>query len=158
MSFSIIAAVGKNLELGKDGDLVFHLKKDMKYFKETTLGFPVIMGGNTFRSLGRPLPGRENVVLSRGDDFPEGVVVCHSLEEIVEKYGDKDAFIIGGGKIYEMFLSIAEKLYLTEVNASAEADVFFPEFDKSKYSREVVGSDSEDGLDFDFVVYTKEEL
>ena len=158
MSFSIIAAVGKNLELGKDGDLVFHLKEDMKYFKKTTLSFPVIMGGNTFRSLGRPLPGRENVVLSRGDDFPEGVIVCHSLDEIVEKYGDKDAFIIGGGKIYEMFLPLSKKLYLTEVDASADADVFFPDFDKSAYKREVVGSGSEDGLDFEFVVYTKEEL
>ena len=158
MSFSIIAAVGKNLELGKDGDLVFHLKEDMKYFRKTTLGFPVIMGGNTFRSLGRPLPGRENVVLSRGEDFPDGVVVCHSLEEIIEKYGKKDAFIIGGGKIYEMFLPLSEKLYLTEANASADADVYFPEFNKNTYTRDVVGSGSEDGLDFEFVVYTKEEL
>lgn len=158
MSFSIIAAVGKNLELGKDGDLCFHLHEDMKYFRETTKGHPVIMGGNTFRSLRSPLPGRKNIVLSRGDDFPEGVEVCHSLEEIIEKYSNEDTFVIGGAKIYEMFLPYSDKLYLTEIDASADADVYFPNFNKSEYSREVLGQKNEDGIDFEFVVYTKEGL
>jgi dihydrofolate reductase len=157
MSFSIIAAVGKNNELGKDGDLCFHLKSDMRYFKETTSGHVVIMGGNTFRSLKKPLPNRVNVVLSRGEDFPEGVEVCHSIDEIIEKYGKSDAFVIGGGKIYEMFLPYTDKLYLTEVDASSEADTYFPTFDKSAFSREVVKSESEDGINFTFAVYSRKE-
>lgn len=158
MSFSIIAAVGENLELGKDGDLVFHLHEDMKYFRETTKGHPVIMGGNTFRSLKKPLPGRKNIVLSSGNDFPEGVEVYHSLDEILEEYKDEDTFVIGGGKIYEMFLPYADKLYLTEIKKSVEADIFFPVFDKNSYSKKVIDTKTEDGIVFDFVIYTKEGL
>lgn len=157
MAFSMIAAVGKNLELGKNGDLCFHLKKDMNFFKETTKGHPVIMGGNTFRSLKKPLPGRTNIVLSRSEDFPDGVEVYHSKDEIVAKYKDSDAFIIGGAKIYEMFLPDSKKIYLTEIDASTEADVYFPEFDKTNYDRKIIDSDAENGINFEFVVYTKKE-
>ncbi len=157
MAFSMIAAVGKDLELGKNGDLCFHLKKDMNFFKETTKGHPVIMGGNTFRSLRKPLPGRANIVLSHSDDFPEGVEVYHSKDEIIAKYQDADAFVIGGAKIYEMFLPDSDRIYLTEIDANADADVYFPEFNKNDYNREVIGSDTEDNINFEFVVYTKKE-
>jgi hypothetical protein len=93
--FKIIACVGKNLELGRKNDLVFHIPEDMKYFRETTTGKPVIMGGNTFRSLPGALKGRRNVVLSRSDDFPAEVEVFHSLEDILAKFKDEDeAFVI----------------------------------------------------------------
>lgn len=156
--FKIIACVGKNLELGRKNDLVFHIPEDMKYFRETTTGKPVIMGGNTFRSLPGALKGRRNVVLSRSDDFPAEVEVFHSLEDILAEFKDEDeAFVIGGASIYQMFLPYARELYLTEVDSEVEADVFFPEFDKSKYTRKVVGNGSHEGLDFEFVVYTKKE-
>lgn len=158
MSFSIIACVGKNLELGRKNDLVFRISEDMRYFRKATDGKTVIMGGNTFRSLPGALKGRRNVVLSRSDDFPAEVEVFHSLDDILAEFSkDSEVFVIGGASIYQMFLPYAEKLYLTEVDASAEADVFFPEFNKSDYNREVVGSGSEKGLNFEFVVYTKKE-
>ncbi len=156
--FKIIACVGKNLELGRKNDLVFHIPEDMKYFRETTTGKPVIMGGNTFRSLPGALKGRRNVVLSRSDDFPAEVEVSHSLEDILAEFKDEDeVFVIGGASIYQMFLPYAKKLYLTEVDSEVEADVFFPEFNKSEYERKVVKKSSDNGLDFEFVVYTKKE-
>lgn len=156
--FKIIACVGKNLELGRKNDLVFHVSEDMKYFRTVTKGKPVIMGGNTFRSLPGALKGRRNVVLSRSDDFPTEVEIFHSLEDILAEFKDEDeVFVIGGASIYQMFLPYAKELYLTEVDSEAEADVFFPEFDKTEYTREVVKKSSENGLDFEFVVYTKKE-
>ena len=144
MSFSIIAAVGRNMELGKKGQLCFRLPEDMKYFKQTTLDHPVIMGGNTFRSLKAPLPGRTNVVLSRSDDFPEDVVVIHSLMEAINEFS----------------LPFCDKIYLTEIDAfDKEADVFFPKFDQGNYEKTVVssGKSKNHGIPYDMVVYTKKE-
>ncbi|MBQ6486147.1 dihydrofolate reductase [Candidatus Saccharibacteria bacterium] len=162
MSFSIIAAVGRNMELGKKGQLCFRLPEDMKYFKQTTLDHPVIMGGNTFRSLKAPLPGRTNVVLSRSDDFPEDVVVIHSLMEAINEFSrlEDEVFVIGGGAIYEMFLPFCDKIYLTEIDAfDKEADVFFPKFDQGNYEKTVVssGKSKNHGIPYDMVVYTKKE-
>lgn len=159
MSFSIIAAVGKNRELGKDGKLVFRLPSDLAFFKETTLGHPVLMGLNTFKSLPKVLPGRKNYVLTRSADFeaPEGVEIVRDLDKFVADFQNspEEVFVIGGGMVYAQMLEYADKLYLTEVDAEAEADTFFPEFDKTKYNRVELGAGEENGLKFTFTRYDK---
>ena len=160
MSFSIIAAVGKNLELGFRGGLIFHIPEDMKFFRETTTGHPVVMGRKTFFSIGRALPGRTNIVVTRGSsDLPEGIEVVNDVEKFIEEFRDSDEeiFVIGGGEIYRKFLPFANKLYLTEVEAEAEADTFFPEFSRENYTQEILGAGEYDGLKYRFAKYTRQE-
>lgn len=171
---SIIAAVGKGLELGYKGDLVWRLPEDLKYFKEVTKGHTVLMGYNTFMSLPKLLPGRKHVVLTRepeklatladekgffGKEKPE-VIGITELFEFVDKYKgtEGELFIIGGGSVYKQLIDTADKLYLTEISADfPEADVYFPSFDKSDFRREVVkkGRDEKYDLSYSFVVYTR---
>ena len=155
--FSLIAAVGKNLELGKNGKLIFHIKEDMKFFKETTKRHKVVMGRKTWESLPGKLPGRENIVISRHEvDGADEVV--HNLEEFIRKNKDIDEeiFIIGGGQVYVEFLPYAKNIYLTEVDAAeSRADAFFPEFDKNEYKREIIKEGQEDDLVYTFVKYVK---
>lgn len=155
--FSIIACIGKNRELGHDNELVFHIKEDMQFFRETTSGHPVVMGRKTWDSLPGKLKNRENIVISRHDfEGPDRII--HDPEEFIKchKDIDKEFFIIGGGSIYEAFLPYAKHLYLTEVDAEApNANVFFPKFDKSKYSRKVIKKGKDHDLTFTIVQYTK---
>ena len=159
MSFSLIAAVGQNNELGKKGDLVFHIPGDLKYFKKVTMGHPVFMGLNTWRSLPGKLPGRDHYVLTYDPaDVPEGITPVTDLDAFVTEHEDSDEelFVIGGGMVYKQMLPHCEKLYLTEVHASdPDADTFFPDFDKTKYTRTVVDKGSDNNLDYDFVLYTR---
>lgn len=148
MSFSIIAAIGKNRELGKKGGLVFQIPGDLNFFKQTTLGFPVVMGRTTFLSLPKMLPGRKHYVLSPDEEptFPKEVTVLNDLQGFIHNHKDdeQEYFIIGGGSIYQQFLPYCEKLYLTEVDGEdQEADVFFPEFDKKKYQVTELGKNSD---------------
>lgn len=156
--FSLIAAVGKNLELGKNGKLIFRIKEDMKYFKDTTMGHKVVMGRKTWDSLPSKLPGRENIVVSRHEiDGADQVV--HDLKSFIDENKDtsEEIFVIGGGQIYVEFLPFAKEIYLTEVDAvEPKADAYFPEFDKSLYNREVIREGKDDDLAFTFVKYTKE--
>ncbi|MBQ6375969.1 dihydrofolate reductase [Candidatus Saccharibacteria bacterium] len=166
---SIIAAIGKNRELGKDNQLIFHIKEDMRFFKDTTMGHPVLMGRKTFASIGRPLPGRTNyVVTSHPELLPSGVRPVTDLADFLASHADSGAdedsatpvnhdevFVIGGGTIYEAALPYATHLYLTEVDASAGADTFFPEFDKSKYSNKLIKKGKENDLTYQFVKYIK---
>ena len=156
--FSIIAAVGKNNELGKGGDLVFHIKEDMKYFKSVTMGHPVFMGKKTFLSIGRAPPGRTNYVLTHNpDSLPEGVFGVTDVDRFISenKDSDEEIFVIGGAEVYAEMLPHATSLYLTEVDASADADVFFPEFDKTLYNKTIIERGSSDDLSFAFAKYTK---
>lgn len=148
MSFSIIAAVGKNRELGKKGGLVFNIPGDLKFFKQTTMGYPVVMGRTTFLSLPRLLPGRKHYILSPDEEptFPEEVTVLHDLNQFIKDHQNdsQEFFIIGGGSIYQQFLPHCDKIYLTEVDGEdAEADVYFPDFDKTKYTVEKLGQNSD---------------
>ena len=155
--FSIIAAIGKNNELGKNNQLVFHIKEDMKFFRETTTGHPVIMGRKTWESLPGKLKDRENIVVSRHEITGADAVISN-LPAYISKYKDSDTeiFIIGGATIYKEFLPYARYLYLTEVDASAkDADAFFPQFNKTEYSTEILKKGSENGLDFSIVKYIK---
>ena len=152
--FSIIAAIGKNNELGHKGELIFHLKDDMKFFRETTDGHSVVMGRKTWDSLPSKLGNRTNIVISR-HDFNGPDEIIHNLDNFIKEYEDtsEEIFIIGGASIYEAFLPYAKTLYLTEIDASADADVFFPTFDKSKYTKTLIKKGSENGLNYSIVKY-----
>lgn len=154
---SIIACVGKNLELGKDGGLCFHIPEDMKYFKEVTMGHKIVMGRKTWESLPGKLPGRENIVVSHGEVIGADEVVNDFLEFLEENVESaEEIFVIGGGLIYEMALPYAENLYLTEVDSDFKgADTFFPGFDKSEYTKEVIRKGQKDDLAYTFVKYVK---
>ena len=155
---SMIAAVGRHNELGKDNNLIFHIKEDMRFFKATTLGHPVIMGLNTFESISKPLPGRENYIASRSSEpTPTGTTKIPDLITFLDAHRDdpKEYFIIGGATIYRLALPYATTLYLTEIDATREADAFFPDFDKSKYSRTVIKKGKDYDLEYSFVKYTK---
>lgn len=132
---SLMAAVAEGMVIGKDNDLPWHLPSDLRYFRRMTMGKPVIMGRRTLESLGKPLDGRKNIVLTRQEDYaPEGVDVARSLDEaldIVE--GAPEIMILGGAKVYAEFLPRADRLYLTVVYAPFEGDTFFPAFDAEQW-------------------------
>ncbi|AFK02580.1 dihydrofolate reductase region [Emticicia oligotrophica DSM 17448] len=158
---SIIVATAENGVIGKDNQMLWKLSTDFKYFKNLTTGHSVIMGRKTFESIGRPLPNRTNIVISRQQDFvlPEGVLKASSLENAIElaktHVGSEEIFIIGGGNVYEQALKITDKIYLTEVDANIEGDAFFPTLDMSEWtenSRVSHHKDEKNEYDFDFVV------
>ena len=155
--FSLIACIGKNNELGKDNQLIFHIKDDMKFFRETTKSHPIVMGRKTWDSLPGKLPGRQNIVISRhGFDGPDKIV--HDVDQFVKKHKDtpEEIFIIGGGTIYEAFLPHAKTLYLTEVDAFANtADTYFPSFDKSKYVKNLIKEGKDHDLAYSINQYIK---
>lgn len=157
MSVSMIAAVGKNLELGKNNNLIWHFKEDMKFFKDTTIGHTVVMGRKTFESLPKALPGRKNIVITSNAEYQaQGATVVTSVEEAIQIADNEEIFVIGGGKIYAEFLPYADKLYLTEIDAEcADADTYFPQFNKSEYIKEIINYYDIDGLEFYHVVYKK---
>lgn len=157
MSVSMIAAVGKNLELGKNNNLIWHFKEDMKFFKDTTMGHTVVMGRKTFESLPKALPGRKNIVISSNAEYQaQGATVVTSVEEALQIADNEEIFVIGGGKIYDEFLPYADKLYLTEIDAEcADADTYFPQFNKSEYIKEIINYYDIDGVEFYHVVYKK---
>ncbi len=154
---SLIAAIGKNRELGKNGDLVFHIKEDMKYFKEMTMGHKVLMGRKTWESLPGKLPGRENIVVSR-HEVPGADMVIHDLGEFLRENAEseEEIFVIGGGMVYFEALPYARNLYLTEVDAEVQdADSYFPEFDRSLYEKQTIREGQKDDLAYTFVKYAK---
>jgi dihydrofolate reductase len=129
MKLALIAAHDPNLVIGKDGDLPWHYQEDMKHFKKTTMGHPVLMGRGEFEELGeKPLPGRENVVLSRSKAY-EHVPTFGSIDKALEYLKDYDlVFVIGGGEIYKQTIDRADKLVLTEIHKEYEGDTYFPEY------------------------------
>ncbi len=129
MIVSIIAAIGKNGELGFQGKIPWHIPADFKHFKETTLGHHLIMGRKTFESIGNPLPGRKTIVLTRGHHKIEGVDCVSAVSKALElcgQRGEDEVFIAGGGEIYNLFLPHAQRLYISEVDYEGEADAVFP--------------------------------
>ena len=133
MILSLIASVDKNLGIGKDNQLLWHLPADLKYFKKITSGNTVIMGRLTYESIGKALPNRRNIVLSRNKDFAaEGCEVMEDLFSAIKSCKkNEEVFIIGGATIYRQALQVADKIYLTRVETTKEADAFFPEFSLS---------------------------
>lgn len=133
MRLSIIAALSTNNVIGRNNEIPWRLSTDLKRLKALTMGHHMILGRKTYESVGRPLPGRVMVVITRSEDYrPEGVTVVHSLDEairIAEAAGDPEPFIAGGAEIYRQALHCADRMYLTRVHAEVEGDTYFPEFD-----------------------------
>lgn len=134
MKVNIIAAIASgNRALGKDNKLIYKIHEDLQRFRKLTSGHPIIMGRKTFESIGKPLPNRTNIVVTRDENYNvEGVIVVHSLEEALRaaqgKAGDSEIFVIGGGQIYQEAIEMADKLYLTVVEGNPDADTFFPDY------------------------------
>lgn len=159
---SIIAAVADGNAIGKDNALLWHISEDLKYFKKITSGHSIIMGRKTFESIGRPLPGRKNIVVSRSPLDRDDVEQASDLESLLESLSRKrkeEFFVIGGGSVYSSAMKYARKLYITRVYSKAEgADTFFPEIDEKKWEiveKSEVLHDQENNIDFQFIVYGK---
>jgi len=134
-TISIIAAVDQNYGLGKDNRLLCYLPADLKYFKKMTMGKPVIMGRKTFLSIGKPLTGRQNIVLSQQVDLIEGADVVTSFEQAIAKSNNAaELMVIGGAEIFSQALPVADQIYLTLIHHTFEADVYFPEIDLSSWT------------------------
>lgn len=140
----MIAAIGKNRELGKGNDLLWRIPEDLKRFRSLTKGHPIIMGRKTYESIGRPLPERTNIVVTRDKDWSaEGVLPVASIDEAIQlakiKPGNDEIFIIGGGQIYELGLPFADRLYLTLIEDFKDADSFFPEYEHLFKKKKIAG-------------------
>lgn len=163
MKISIIVAKAKNDVIGKDNELVWKLSSDLKLFKKLTTGHHIIMGRKTYESVGRPLPNRTSVVVTRNREYslPEGHIVAHSLKEAIQVCIGKQlsqVFIIGGAEIYKEALPIADELFITHVDASPEGDAFFPPIDTAIWqpiSTEHYEKDKNNQFSFDFVIYKR---
>ena len=154
---SLIAAVGKNNELGLDNHLIFNIPGDLKFFRNTTLGKTVVMGRKTYESIGKPLPKRINIVVSNTMKETDGVTIINSFEEVLEKYlnSDEEVFIIGGESLYNYFINYAQNIYLTKVYANANADKYFPSFDESNYDQTLLGENKENNLEYKHILYRR---
>lgn len=148
---SIIVAVAQNGVIGGGNQLLWHISEDLQRFKRITSGHPVIMGRKTFESLGRPLPNRHNVIITRQKDYqPEGVTVVGSLEEAIALFpAEEEVFITGGGEIYRQALPLTDKVYLTVVCRDYEGDTHFPELDPAQW-RELFREHHEHGKDYPY--------
>lgn len=166
MLVSLIAAVAENRVIGRDNDLPWRIRDDMRFFMETTQGHPVVMGRRNFDAMGRPLPRRHNIVVTRREDFAaEGVTVVHSLEQALCAAREalpepaSEAFVIGGAEIYELALPFAHRFYRTRVLAEVRGDVYFPEFDEQEWSKRVLFQREQDERnEYPFVVELLERV
>lgn len=154
---SIIAAIGKNRELGRGNDLIWHIKEDLKNFKNLTMGKCIVMGKNTYESLPKHLEGRKYIVLSSSLSEIENGLLFNDFNKLLEfiKDVDEEVMIIGGAHIYKLFLPFADKLYLTEIDSEEKAEVYFPDFNKEDYECNVVSTNEVDGLKYSFVIYER---
>jgi dihydrofolate reductase len=154
MTISIIVAVAENQAIGYNNQLLWRLKEDLQRFKSLTMGHHIIMGRKTYESIGKPLPGRTSVVITRDLNFKaEGCRVVHSLEEAL-KVEDSEVFIIGGAEIYNQALPLADKIYLTRIHASFPGDTFFPELDLNEWASESVEKGkpaNDDGFGYTYI-------
>ncbi|MDD3529284.1 MAG: dihydrofolate reductase [Gallionellaceae bacterium] len=155
---SLIVAMARNRVIGIDNQLPWHLPEDLRHFKALTMGHHIIMGRKTYDSIGRPLPGRTTVIITRDPDYRmDGCLIAHSLLEAVAMAADDDeAFFVGGSSLYTQALPLSGRLYITEIQADYAGDAHFPEFDPAQW-RETARTrqTSTSGLAYDFVVYDR---
>ncbi len=159
MEIFLIAAVDKNLAIGKDGKIPWHIKEDLQYFRKNTLNTAMIMGRSTFDSIGKPLPDRQNIVMTRSPANREGVIeVLDAASAIKEaKKTSSKISVIGGESIYKEFLPLASKLLITEINITVEgADTFFPAWQKQNWTEESRVNSKENGIEYSFVEYLRD--
>jgi dihydrofolate reductase len=171
MKCALIVAMAKNRTIGIDNTLPWHLPNDLKYFKQVTMAKPIIMGRKTYESIGRPLPGRTNIVITRQVNYQaEGTVVVKSLQQALDKAedisfvsGHDEVMVIGGAEIYQQALLQADRLYITHVDADVEGDAFFPEvnwhdwqeFKREDHQADPEGREKRNPFDYSFVVYDR---
>ena len=160
MNVTMIAAVGKNLELGKDNKLLWHLPEDLKFFKEQTMGKPIIMGKKTLDSLPRLLPGRLHLVLTHQQlEETDQIKVFRDIDSLLEfiKSLEQEVMVIGGAQVYKQMLDFSDKMILTEVDAETTADVYFPTFDKNDWDQEVLCEHQHEEIKYKHLVYTRKK-
>ena len=159
MDISMIVAVAKNWVIGKDNHLLWHLSGDMKHFRALTTGNVVIMGRKTFESIGKPLPNRRNIILSRSLEKIEGCELYSDIENLLSDptLKHEKIFIMGGGEIYRLFLPLAKRIFLTHVDVEVAGDTTFPEIGEEwiEYSREAFQADEKNDYNFEFVNYIR---
>jgi len=158
---SLIVAMDQNRVIGKNNKLPWHLPADLQYFKKVTMGHPIVMGRKTFESIGRVLPGRENVIVTRNQDFKaEGCVVLHDIAQIktFADSRDEEVFVIGGAEIFKEILPFTDRLYITEIHETFEGDTFFPEIDENEWdeiSSNPGNIDEKNRFAHDFIILQK---
>lgn len=158
---SLIVAHADNRVIGKDNDMPWHLPADLAYFKKTTLGKPIVMGRKTYESIGRPLPGRKNIVISRDQNYQaEGITTVTSVEQALAEAGEVDeVMVIGGGAIYQHCIPAAQRLYITHIKADIVGDTYFPEYnlvkDWEKVHSDLKSADEKNAYDLDFCIYER---
>ena len=160
MNITLIAAVGKNRELGRDNDLIWSIPEDLKFFRENTVGKPIVMGMNTLNSLPKLLPNRKHIVLTRRNlELDPEVVVVHSIEELIQyiRLLDEEVMIIGGAQIYSQMIEYANKMLLTEINDMEKADVYFPEFSLEDWDRLLISSHQYEDIEYSHVAYIRKK-
>ncbi|MCD0479664.1 dihydrofolate reductase [Chryseobacterium sp. LC2016-29] len=159
---TIVVAMGEKNEIGSGNQLLWHLPKDLKHFKDLTSGHPIIMGRKTYESIGKALPNRTNIVVSRKKNwFQEGVLIVGSLKEAVKfaKKIDENIFIIGGGNVYEQTMEIADRLEVTLVKANLEADTYFPKISEKIWKKtEEICHEKDEKNQYDFCFHTYEKV
>jgi dihydrofolate reductase len=155
----LVAAVSMNGVIGGENKLIWNLPHDLKRFKEITIDQVVVMGRKTHESIGRALPNRLNVVLSNNlkwnNLLGHNCVVCYSIEEVLEKFKHRDLYVIGGGEIYKMFLPLADKIYLTQIDKEFDGDTFFPQIDYNNWSQTNIESFKNNEFDYHFITLEK---
>ncbi|SHQ82947.1 dihydrofolate reductase DfrA [Mycobacteroides abscessus subsp. abscessus] len=157
---SLLWAMDENRAIGRNNQLPWHLPEDLKYFKRVTMGKPIAMGRKTYDSIGRPLPGRENIVITRNQGVTiEGCTVIHDVKDLLKR-DDEELFVIGGAEIFKEILPFADRLYVTEIREEFEADTFFPEYNLSDW--ELIESipgvkDEKNPYDYEFLVYQRKQ-
>ncbi len=158
---SLIVAMDENRLIGNDNQLPWHLPADLAFFKSTTMGKPIIMGRKTFDSIGRPLPGRRNIIITRNPDFSaEGCEIVNDIDGALDRCSDQDELmLIGGASLYEQILTRVNNMYITQVHHSFEGDTWFPEFDLAEWKIESQQDYSDEGNNkyaYSFVKYVRE--
>jgi len=161
MIISLIAAMSENRVIGRNNQLPWRLPADLKHFKALTIGKPIVMGRKTWESLGRPLPGRANIVITRNIGYQaEGCVVVHSVDQALEvATGSDEVMVIGGANLYQQLLDRADRLYLTLVKAHVEGDAWFPEFDSAMWhevDRELHSCDDKNEFNYEFLILERD--
>ncbi|MEG2322345.1 MAG: dihydrofolate reductase [Bacilli bacterium] len=155
MEIILIAAIGKNNELGLGNNLIWHLPKDLNFFYNHTVGKTIVMGKNTFFSLPKMLPKRQHIVLTNTDEiYPNDVIIAHTTKEVLDRQED-ELIIIGGAYTYQEFIPYATKMYLTQIEASSKADVYFPKFDKKDWKITILDEEIENNLKYQHVLYER---
>lgn len=158
---TLIAAIGRERELGYNNDLIWRIPEDLKFFREKTMGKYIVMGMNTFKSLPKLLPGRRHIVLTHGDcNLDSSVIVIHSFDELLEYIDslDEEVMIIGGASIYNLMIKYADKMLLTEVDKTSDADVYFPYFSLNDWDMEIISSHQYEGIEYKHVSYTRKKV